>query len=512
MIDVMIITYNEALNLPHCLAALQGWVRKIFVIDSGSTDGTQEIAQQYGAEVVHHAWPGYAQQKNWGLDHLPLQADWILIIDADEVITPEVRQRLETIDATPIDKVPENGFFINRLTYFMGRPIRHCGYFPSWNLRFFKRGAGRYEDREVHEHVVINDPVGYIQEHMLHDDLRGLEHYVAKHNRYSTLEARALCEEMQGRPDHHLQANITKDTRRRRWVKRHVMPYMPFPGLWRFLYMYVIRLGILDGRPGLEFSRFISIYDSLVALKLRELRRQARRNQAAELAMTQPARGLAVSEGADPVVRGDAAAKRPVPAAGSVAAPVTTNGELLSNSQHTQMQPEASPWSFKQKLGRAIWMLLGKPVFRVSFHNWYGFRARLLRLFGARIGSGVAIRPSVNIEIPWNIDIDDDATIGDHAILYSLGTIRIGKRSIISQYAHLCAGTHDYADHTFRLLRTPVTIGDDVWIGADAFIGPGVHVGSLSVVGARSSTYKNLPERRVCVGNPAKPIKERVLQ
>ncbi len=85
----------------------------------------------------------------------------------------------------------ENGFFINRLTYFLGRPIRHCGYFPSWNLRFFKRGKGFYEDREVHEHVVIEDPVGYVQEPMLHDDRRGLEHYVAKHNRYSTLEARA---------------------------------------------------------------------------------------------------------------------------------------------------------------------------------------------------------------------------------------------------------------------------------------------------------------------------------
>jgi putative colanic acid biosynthesis acetyltransferase WcaF len=185
---------------------------------------------------------------------------------------------------------------------------------------------------------------------------------------------------------------------------------------------------------------------------------------------------------------------------------------VIPPGQYTQMQPEASPWSFKEKLGRAVWMLLGKPIFRTSFHNWYGFRARWLRLFGARVGKGVAIRPSVNIEVPWMVDIDDDATVGDHAILYSLGMIRIGKRSIISQYAHLCAGTHDYADHTFRLIRSPVTIGDDVWIGADAFIGPGAHVGSLSVVGARSSTYKDLPPRMVCVGNPAKPIKERVLQ
>ncbi|MCH8210489.1 MAG: colanic acid biosynthesis acetyltransferase WcaF [Planctomycetes bacterium] len=176
------------------------------------------------------------------------------------------------------------------------------------------------------------------------------------------------------------------------------------------------------------------------------------------------------------------------------------------------MQPEASPWSLKEKIGRALWMLIGKPLFRLSFHNWHRSRAALLRLFGAKIGKGVAIRPTANIEVPWMITIDDGATVGDHAILYSLGRIRIGKRSIISQYAHLCAGTHDYTDHTFRLIRTPVTIGDDVWIGADAFIGPGVNVGSLAVVGARSSTYKDLGEKQVYVGNPAKPVKERVLR
>jgi putative colanic acid biosynthesis acetyltransferase WcaF len=176
------------------------------------------------------------------------------------------------------------------------------------------------------------------------------------------------------------------------------------------------------------------------------------------------------------------------------------------------MRPEPSAWTLREKAWRAIWMVVGRPIFRLSFHNWYRFRAALLRLFGARIARGVAIRPSVNIEVPWNLEIDEDATVGDHAILYSLGHIRIGKRSIISQYAHLCAGTHDHTDHTFRLIRAPITIGDDVWIGADAFIGPGVTVGSLSVVGARSSTYKDLPRQRVCVGNPARPIKERVLR
>lgn len=507
MIDVMIITYNESLNLPHCLKALQGWANKIYVIDSGSTDGTQGIAKSFGAEVVHHDWEGYAQQKNWGLQHLDFNADWILIIDADEIITTEVRRRLIEIASRPVDEVSENGFYINRLTYFMGRPIRHCGYFPSWNLRFFKRGMGYYEDRAVHEHLIIDNPIGYVKEPMIHDDRRGLEHYVAKHNRYSTLEARTIFNERIGGLAGEKSANVTKDTRRRRWLKRHVTPYAPFPGIWRFTYMYIFRLGVLDGHAGFEFCKFISMYESLVSMKLRELRRiakQQRKEQKKAAKFTlesvdippQSLNGLAFTEGSESVM------------------PDATRGsdEPPKPGPPTQMRPEASPWTFREKVGRAIWMVVGRPIFRMSFHNWYGFRAWWLRLFGAKIGDGVAIRPSANIEVPWMIEIDDDATIGDYAILYSLGRIYVGKRSIISQYAHLCAGTHDYADHTFRLIRSPVTIGDDVWIGADAFIGPGVRIGHLSVVGARSSTYKDLPDRKVCVGNPAKPIKERVLR
>ena len=229
MIDAMIITHNEALNLPHCLKVLTGWTNKIFVIESGSTDGTQEIARSLGAEVVHHDWPGYARQKNWALDTLPFQSPWILIVDADEVITENLQRRLIEIATGPADEVPENGFYINRLTYFLGKPIYHCGYFPNWNLRLFKRGAGRYEDREVHEHMIIEDPVGYIKEPMLHDDRRGLEHYIAKHNRYSTLEARSLLEAMQGRGSEDHGANIAAQSRRRRWLKRFVTPHVPDP-------------------------------------------------------------------------------------------------------------------------------------------------------------------------------------------------------------------------------------------------------------------------------------------
>jgi len=273
LIDVLVITKNEERNLPHCLHALAGWTRAIHVVDSGSTDRTCEIARELGAEVVEHPWEGYAAQKNWALETLPMEGDWVLIVDADEVITAQLRERLEAIAARPVNEVPETGYYINRLLYFLGKPIRHCGYHPSWNLRFFKRGRGRYEDRAVHEHLLVDGPTGWIRTPMIHEDRRGLEVYMEKHNRYSTLEAEAIFDESRGGG---LDASITgHQLQRRRWFKRHVYRHLPAKWLMRFLYMYVLRLGVLDGLNGLRFCLFISSYELQIGLKLRELRLQA---------------------------------------------------------------------------------------------------------------------------------------------------------------------------------------------------------------------------------------------
>ncbi len=174
------------------------------------------------------------------------------------------------------------------------------------------------------------------------------------------------------------------------------------------------------------------------------------------------------------------------------------------------MAPESSPWTLKEKIVRALWMLAGRPLFRLTFHNWYGVRRTILRLFGATVGKGVRIRPSVNIEIPWNIVLGDGCVVGDHAILYSLGVITVEPRAVVSQYAHLCAGTHDFTKPSFPLIRPPVKIGHDAWVGADAFVGPGVTVGPLAILGARSSAFKDLDENMIYVGNPAKPLRQRV--
>ncbi|MEO2012808.1 MAG: hypothetical protein ABGZ53_00400 [Fuerstiella sp.] len=159
-------------------------------------------------------------------------------------------------------------------------------------------------------------------------------------------------------------------------------------------------------------------------------------------------------------------------------------------------------------VGRVLWAAVG-PLFFLSPRLLYGWRNRLLRIFGARIGRGVRIYPTVRIFVPWGLEIEDEATIGHRVIIYNVGPLRIGKRTMVSQNSHLCAGSHDYLSPGLPLLKTPIEIGADVWICADAFVGPGVMVGNGAVVGARSAVFKDVAEQAVVGGNPAKFIKSR---
>ena len=170
-----------------------------------------------------------------------------------------------------------------------------------------------------------------------------------------------------------------------------------------------------------------------------------------------------------------------------------------------------SPWTRRQKVGRLLWAVTQATLFRLSFHSAYRWRAWLLRQFGATLGRNVRLRRTVMIEIPWNLTLGDDVSIGDSAILYCLGPVRIGPRSFVSQYGHLCAGSHDSRFRDYPLLRPPVTVGADCWIAADAFVGPGVSVGDRSVVGARASVFSDVESDVIVGGNPAKLIKPREL-
>lgn len=168
----------------------------------------------------------------------------------------------------------------------------------------------------------------------------------------------------------------------------------------------------------------------------------------------------------------------------------------------------AQKWSAGEQVGRILWALAW-PLFRFSPRVLWAWRRMLLRLFGAKVGANVHLYPTVSIAIPWNLSIGEQAAVGDYAILYALGPIHIGARATVSQYAHLCAGTHDWRDPAMPLVKTPLVIGDDAWVCADAFVGPGVTVGERAIVGARAVTMKDVDPGSIVGGNPAQIIGQR---
>jgi putative colanic acid biosynthesis acetyltransferase WcaF len=187
---------------------------------------------------------------------------------------------------------------------------------------------------------------------------------------------------------------------------------------------------------------------------------------------------------------------------------VTDSTEI---DEQAALARRTSPWTLKQKIARAAWMIAWAVLFRPSFHNLYAWRRMVLKLFGAKIARHVRIRPSAWVEIPWHVTLGEGAIIGDGAILYSLGPITIGRFTTISQYAHLCAGTHDHTSQSFDLIKAPITVGDNAWIAAEAFVGPGVTVGARSVVAARAVVTRDVPADQVVAGNPARFVQRRVI-
>ncbi len=169
-------------------------------------------------------------------------------------------------------------------------------------------------------------------------------------------------------------------------------------------------------------------------------------------------------------------------------------------------------FSLANRLARVLWGLVQGTVFRLTPAPLHEVRSVILRAFGAKVGRGVHVYPGARIWGPWNLEIADEAGVANGAILYTQGKITIGRRAVISQGVHLCAGTHDYEQPGFPLITKPITIGDHAWVAAEAFVQPGVSIGEGAVIGARSVVTKDMPEWTVCAGHPCKPIKARTRQ
>jgi len=227
-LSVVLITLNEAANLPRTLASVR-WAQEIVVVDSGSTDATLEIARQFGARASEEPWEGFAAQKNSAISHA--SSDWVLSLDADEEVSPELAREIQALLAGE----PEfTAYRIPRLNHFLGRPLRHGGYWPDPKLRLFRRDAARFEEQPVHETMRADGPDGLLRGHLIHHCYAKLEDYIEHMNRYSTIAAEALAASGRVR-DSWL------------WLKWNALVNPAAT----FLYNYIFRLGFLDGRAGL---------------------------------------------------------------------------------------------------------------------------------------------------------------------------------------------------------------------------------------------------------------------
>jgi glycosyltransferase involved in cell wall biosynthesis len=277
-LSVLVPVKNEAANLAGCLASVS-FAREIVVVDSGSTDATQAIAAAAGARVVRFVWDRrLPRKKNWALENVPWQHEWVLIVDADERITLELEAEIrEAIRRPDVD-----GFYLNRRFWFLDGWINHCGYFPSWNLRLFRHRLGRYEqieigdnissgDNEVHEHVLLKGRAEYLSSPMEHYAFPDIATFVEKHNRYSSWEAAASVKLNAANGESLRPTPFGTTLERKRWLRK-LGTKVPFRPSLRFLYHYAWKQGFRDGYRGWLLCRLLARYERMIVLKERELK------------------------------------------------------------------------------------------------------------------------------------------------------------------------------------------------------------------------------------------------
>jgi len=243
-ISVVIITRNEEDNIASCLESVK-WASEVIVVDSESTDRTPAICKHYHVRFYTMPWEGYSRQKNSAIEKST--KDWILSLDADERITPALKREIGMVLSSPGRK---DGYFIKRKNFFLGKWIKHCGWYPDQNLRLFKREKGVFGVREVHERVDLNGVAGYLENPMEHHTYTSITEFMKRLDHYSTLAARELLKENKTYGIHHI----------------------IFRPIYTFVYMYIIRSGFLEGYYGFILSVFYSFYTFSKYIKLRELR------------------------------------------------------------------------------------------------------------------------------------------------------------------------------------------------------------------------------------------------
>jgi len=275
-VSVIIPVRNESHNLSRCLESLRN-VGEVYVVDSGSTDSTVEIARSHGAKVVQfHYRGGWPKKRQWAMNTLPLAYDWIILLDADEALTPQLELEIKQAVLNPaID-----GYYIALQMFFLGSALRHSGA-SFYKLSLFRRGKGQFEcrlkdqdtsmaDMEVHEHVIVEGPTSRLRHPLLHHNVESLSRYIQKHDEYSNWEAQVWIQGEAGTTDLP-PAFFGTQAQRRRWLRKKLFALPASPALF-FFYKYILCLGFLDGAPGLIYCMFQGIQFFHIKAKIYELR------------------------------------------------------------------------------------------------------------------------------------------------------------------------------------------------------------------------------------------------
>ena len=250
-LSVIILSYNEEINLPACLDSLEGLRCEVFVLDSFSSDRTPQIAHDRGVSFHQHVFENYALQRNWSQKNLPIETPWVLHLDADERLTPELVTEINSLMQSPPTGI--HGFMLRKRTIFMGKWIRHGGHYPSYHLRLFRSGSGRCEDRLYDQHFMVDGPVEKLNSDYLDIIASSLSSWSLRHARWAQMEAgEMLTTERAGRQvEPHFMGTPIE---RRRWLRNSYSraPLFVRAFLYGF-YRYVLRRGFLDGKEGLVF-------------------------------------------------------------------------------------------------------------------------------------------------------------------------------------------------------------------------------------------------------------------
>ena len=265
-LSVLILTYDESVNLPDCLSSV-AFSDDVVVLDSGSKDGTIQLAESAGATVLQRPFDNYAAQRNFGLAH-DFKHEWVLMLDADERIPEDFIEEIRFV-TEQVDN-PVTLYRMRRQDMFMGRWLKRSSGYPTWFGRLFRKGAVRVE-REINEEYYTDGEIGLLDGHLIHYPFnKGISYWLERHNRYSSMEAVKLSEE---RAEQIVwQDFLSKDPMLKRKAFKAFAYRMPFRPLLTFCFLYFVKLGFLDGKAGFHFSLMRSVYEYMISLKMRELK------------------------------------------------------------------------------------------------------------------------------------------------------------------------------------------------------------------------------------------------